>query len=233
MIMSLIVSGTRNSRLLAVLLASTLSFGCDTHPGGYIVLGEARVLEYDVRLEVNEEVSQQKIIFSDRRSTVVNGRRYYPGISASGKTYYRYLTDAGVYSTRDPDEEGVLLMPAAPEPGQQWQSPTRIHILDNRHETFAGGDTFISVDKSLVIDHIVQRLDAVVSVPAGRYDHCLEIHSTATVPVEARTSGIESIVIEQTEWYAPGTGLVKRIRTESTVPSKIRGSLVQELAAIL
>ena len=36
--------------------------------------------------------------------------------------------------------------------------------------------------------------------------------------------GIRFIQVEQTEWYAPGVGLVKRVRTESTTPSAMASS---------
>lgn len=231
--MSLTASAIANCRCVFVLAAGLLAAACSSDHNHYILPGQERLREYDVRLAINGKYIPQKIILSERGAVRSYGRVIYPGVSADGTTYYLYQTDRGVYTTRDPQQDGVLLLPAVPEPGRRWQSPTRIHILDNRHETFAGGDTFISVHDSIVFEHVIRRLDAVVSVPAGRFASCLEIQSTARVPVEARTSGIEAIVIEQSEWYAPGTGLIKRIRIESTVPSRIEGTLVQELTAVV
>jgi hypothetical protein len=57
----------------------------------------------------------------------------------------------------------------------------------------------------------------------------MRIEGTGSVTVKARTRGIDHIFIEQKEWYAQGVGLVKRIRTEKSIPEKYKGELIQEL----
>lgn len=232
MIIPLIVFGMIRCSALPVLLISLCLNGCDQTSDAYLPLGDDRTREYAVQLIINQTTRQQKIIVSDNPSIHIKDQLFFPKTSANGIIHYFYQDKQGIFSTRDPEKNGVFLMPTTPEPGYRWQSPTEIYLLNNRHETFAGDETFISVEESIILNHSIINLDDVVQVPAGKFNRCLKIESSGSVAVEARTSGIEQIIIHQTEWYAHGTGLIKRIREESTVPDKIYSKLVQELAVV-
>ena len=51
-----------------------------------------------------------------------------------------------------------------------------------------------------------------VSVPAGSFPNCAKIETTNTLKAIASSNGeTVSLVVNQTTWYAPGVGLVKRV----------------------
>ncbi|MCG8325802.1 MAG: hypothetical protein MI673_09810 [Thiotrichales bacterium] len=216
----------------SVFLCLVIIAACDRTSGEFLPLGQGRTLEYSVKLTINETSTDQRIILSESAGIHYKGQDFYPRYSADASTHYYYQTEQGTFSTRDPDRQGGLLLPHAPAPGQRWQTVTDIHILNSRHETFAGGETFVSVGDTIVLEHEALQQDDRMATGAGKFCPCLKVHARGIVNVEARTSGVEQIVISQTEWYAPGIGLVKRIREESTIPEKIRGSLTQELIDI-
>ncbi len=215
----------------AILCMALLVTACDNTEDRYIPLGAELRHEYRIELTINGESRQQKQIIASLGPRKIGGREVYPRRSAGGLSYYLLENAGGIYTTRDPGVDGSLLLPSPITLNRIWQSPTSVYILDNRHETFAGGESFISVGEPVIFNHTITSMDDEVRVPAGSYQDCLRIESRGSVAVEARTSGIEQILVRQTDWYARGIGLVKRVREETTVPARLHGTLVQELVS--
>lgn len=205
--------------------------GCEQSIDSYFPLeGDIR-WEYTIEEKLNDQLKIIKSIVVSLDSKTVNDIEFYPQRSANGETYYFSKSEKGIYLSPDTDKEGEILLGLPIQAGMHWQASTRIIILDSRHESFSGGESFISLNDQIIVDYKITNIDETVQVPAGNYTNCIRVDSSATVAVKERTRGIERILIHQTDWYAKGVGLVKRIRNESSVPDKYKGEQIQELTS--
>ena len=198
----------------------------------YFPLGNGLYRQYVIEQQVNSEKQVLKSIQTDLKPRVTEGITYYPRTHANGETLYFRQTTAGISVSSEPGKVGETVLGFPLQPGTSWQMETRIDILHRRHESFSGGESFINPDQKVVLDFQIASLDDQVEVPVGRFINCMRIEGRGGVKVEARTRGIDHILIEQTDWYARGIGLIKRIRTEKSVPAKYEGTLTQELEVV-
>lgn len=198
----------------------------------YFPLGNNYRWEYVIEEKVNDQREVLKSVGADLKPVTIEGIEYYPRRYANGKTYYFQKSEAGISVSADPGQPGKIILGFPFRTGTAWQTETRVDILHRRHESFSGGESFISLDDKIILDFRIAGMDDTVGVPAGQYSHCMRIEGSGSVKVDARTRGIDHIRIEETEWYAKGVGLVRRKRTETSVPEKYRGELVQELVSV-
>jgi hypothetical protein len=203
--------------------------GCNQEAQDYFPLGRGRVLEYSIEHRINDERHQAKLLIADLPAIRMDGETYYPRRTGSGMMYYVHKTSRGIYYSTEPNLSGRIILKYPLGLTTRWQSESDVYILKNRHESFAGGESFISLGDTVMLDYRVAKLDETVQVPAGDYTGCVRIEAYGSMRVKERTRGIEMINIDQTEWYSPEAGLVKMIRKEYTIPDKIRGEMVQEL----
>ena len=71
----------------------------------------------------------------------------------------------------------------------------------------------------------------IVNVPAGQFDNCMKVVMTGSSYKDAGNYvGLTLVSVEQTNWYAPGVGLVKMERLEKTQSEALdKGTLSVEL----
>lgn len=73
----------------------------------------------------------------------------------------------------------------------------------------------------------VASLDDTVETPAGIFQNCIRLDATGKMVFYADASaGYQEILINHTEWYAPGVGLVKLERDEPLDTSIMKGGKV-------
>lgn len=215
---------------LFIIPASVCS--CGQASQDYFPLGNNYRWEYVIEEQVNNQPEVLKSVGADLKPLTVEGIDYYPRRYANGKTYYFKKSEAGISVATEPGLPGKIILGFPLRTGTAWQAETRVDILHRRHESFSGGESFISLDNKIILDFHIAGMDDTVGVPAGRYTHCMRIEGSGSVKVDARTRGIDHILIEETEWYAKGIGLVRRKRKEMSVPEKYRGELIQELVSV-
>lgn len=110
----------------------------------------------------------------------------------------------------------VYVMPLAP--GQTWQSDsmTTVALPGTRLQTTA----------------TVEAADETVEVPGGTFDGCVRVVSRGSTSVDAAGLGPIALSVETRLWYAPGVGVVRIERTESTDRADVRGvNLVYRLVS--
>jgi hypothetical protein len=203
--------------------------GCGPVGEDYIPLGTGHRWEYVIEERVNDKHEILKSLVANLKHQKIDGIEYYPRRNANGETYYINKSVQGIFVSPNPGHPGKIILGFPIQTGTSWQTETGIEILQRRHESFSGGESFISLDHKIMLDFHIASMDDPVEVPAGRFPHCMRIEGTGSVTVEARTRGIDHIIVEQREWYAKGIGLVKRIRTETGVPGKYKGEQILEL----
>ncbi len=186
----------------------------------YLPLGKVLTKEYTISQTFNDDVLSLKNIIHHGKSLQFEGNTLFPFFTAGGERYFLFQKDNSMFLGKTPGQDSTLLMPMNPRPGMQWQLSDDIKLLKRRHESFAGSESFISVETSVILNMNIESLVERVSIPTGRYENCLLIKGTSSIPVADRTRGIDTINIEQLDWYAKGIGLIKSQRREFTVPGK-------------
>lgn len=77
----------------------------------------------------------------------------------------------------------------------------------------------------------IESMTDIVKVPAGTFENCMRVELSGNAFVDAGNYVGKTIVrIKETNWYAPGVGLVKSVRSESTKHRALdKGGIVLEL----
>jgi len=161
--------------------------------------------------------------------------------TSDGTDYFILADDSGIYRVAkrtliefDPRYEAsevrVFPNPGDVDLGRVWSAVTRAYALHSV-VTFAVEDPG---GKDIEMEYEITSLNASVTVPAGRYDNCVEVTGTAIFPLYADPRlGYQDIFLTQKEWYAPGVGLVKLTREEPLDLEIFKGgSITFELAEL-
>ena len=213
-------------RIIIILLGVS---GCDRQPPDYFPLEENLVYEYSILQTVNAERHTAKLIIANLPAIRTGDEIYYPRMTATGTMLYFQKGPGGIYYSSEPGGAGHIILKYPLLQNTTWRSASDVYVLKQRHESFAGGESFISLGGLVSLTYRIAGLQDLVRISAGRFENCVRVEASGSMPVEERTRGITKINIEQTEWYAPDVGLVKMMRKEYTIPEKIKAEMVQEL----
>ena len=92
--------------------------------------------------------------------------------------------------------------------------------------------TVFEIFAKVLMEAKIESLNEVINVPAGQFNNCMKITMTGSSFKDAGNYvGLTLVNVEQTSWYAPGVGLIKMERVETTKSDALdRGTLLIELA---
>ena len=104
-----------------------------------------------------------------------------------------------------------------------------MQLIESR--TFAAEDKIVGKHLPLRMTATIEELDDTVEIRSGRFPHCLHVVLKGTTTVRAdRGHAVAEVAVEHQEWYAPGVGLVRTTRTESSKSTfLVSGSYTQVL----
>jgi hypothetical protein len=148
-------------------------------------------------------------------------------IGDDGIAHRSYLNRRG--GGREAREANALLLPQPASEGANWQYRSRLRLIESR--TFAAEDRLGGRYLPVELDARVAATDVTVEVPAGRFRGCVRVEASGRALVPADRGNLEvEVAVSQTEWYAPGVGLVKSVRAETADSPFLRsGEYRQEL----
>lgn len=189
---------------------------------------------YATQVKVKDEPRHQRLFIAN---VAFDGRNllqrrqgawdhlYAVGDEAVEHQAYLYRQGGG----KQAREAEAVLLPVPPKQGSSWQFKTRLRLIESR--TFAAEDRLANRYLPVDMTANIAADDAVVQVPAGRYDDCVRVEATGKTIVPADRGNLEvEVTVTQTEWYAPGVGLVKTQRVEQADSQFLRnGEYLQEL----
>ena len=188
---------------------------------------------YDVSrtaLRSSEPIIQKSIV-RNLRAERVGAQRYYPKIYASGEKRYFTRTSDGVAYRRAGAQRPALILSHPPAPGARWRAPSRLYLFELPGKPGQDRDQD-QIKPALTLDYAIVGTDDVVDVPAGRFARCVRVEAQGFLDLPARAAlGIRSIKVEQTQWFAPGVGLVKMTRREYAPPDLYPARYTQSLTA--
>jgi hypothetical protein len=112
--------------------------------------------------------------------------------------------------------------------GKEWQDTTVSRALI---KTGPPQKTEFHINAQVPVTVKIESLTDAVSVPAGTFADCMRITLKGDTFADAGNYvGLTIVKINETDWYAPGVGLIKSIRQESTTSKALdRGEIVLEL----
>jgi hypothetical protein len=212
---------------LSLLLAAG---GCGPRAGDYFPLDPGRSWDYRVTVAIRGETREQRLLLGSVAPTTVDGTVYHPRRRLDGRLEFHERAADGVLSVDPVSGRKALVLPPTPQSGAKWQGSTHIFFLE---VTGVFTPTFEArVQQSIPVEFVVEAENDTVTVGAGTFENCLRVRSAGSLFAGSTLKdfmGIRFIKVEQTDWYAPGVGLIKRVRNEYTTPADWNNEYVQEL----
>jgi len=219
--------------LLGLILSLMLS-ACEKAPDNpYFPLDAGYVWQY--RMHEHNRLVDRTLPLSVENvgSRTRNGERYWVRRTSEGNEYWlqakhgieRAATRTWLQTEPEDEDPRQLVLPGSIVEGMEWDAKTRPYILE-RAEPFRERFTQ-DESKAISLRMRVAAVDDVVTVPAGRFEHCLRVEGQGRLYVLADARiGASEVIVTQTEWYAPGVGLVKLERSEPLSTQAIVGGEV-------
>ena len=221
--------------VVAVLALAALLAGCRNSQSPFPLDPDLR-FGYRLHLESEDVAGAEnfKSFAVDLPAQTIDGVSATPRLFADGKVIYYAEDKTGVREAafREP---GSDLTPAAADqyilkyplqPRVHWRSPGRTILLTQKFLYSKALPVTIGLD----LDYTVANPES-VHVPAGHFSNCIKV--TAVGHTSVTTIDNQStldVTVEISEWYAPGVGLVKSIRSEKAGMERTgNATLVTEL----
>lgn len=153
-----------------------------------------------------------------------NGTDYYLRRDANGIFRHAKRTIVETDPAFDATPRMVLPKPIPKKTGKSWSVLTQSYTLHRVIPHFEPPHANVA---HFHMTYSLVGLDEEVSVPAGRFRHCLLIEGQAQVDQFAGANeGTGEIEITTREWYAPGVGMVKMERLEPLDGSVFKGGKI-------
>lgn len=227
-------------RRAGALAIAVVTSGCAESPADYLPFAEGRQWHY--RVTRNEQLRPIQEELSIRVDGIISLGGQSVAVFAQppySKNYYtadqdgirRVATARGMDGAVIPDSADHYVLRYPGGSAGTWILPSTLALIEER---ISEGVAIRDQKIPLAMTYKVAGSDAEVSVPAGSYRGCLRIDGTgaALVPVHKGETTVR-VDVASSDWYAPGVGLVKSVRTE-TSPSDflVPGTYTQELAEV-
>jgi hypothetical protein len=214
-----------------------LSASCTNNEKSYFPLNKGYKWQYDVALITRDGLLNQKYIFNNLGQRELNGEPVYLRQSIDGSVSYYSATEEGTYYLGNIQNKSLppefqeyrqVILPKDISVGTEWEDTTITKLLK---KTGPPQKTVFKIIAEVPLDVKVESLNETVTVPAGHFENCLKISMEGFVFKNAGNYvGLTMVSVEQTNWYAPGVGLVKLERLETTEKKALdKGTLLVEL----
>lgn len=220
--------------LILVLLAG----GCDRSAPEYYPLDPGLSWYYTLHVSTMDGAEEQKFLVTGIQPFHWQGKPVHTRRTLDGTTVFYEKNAEGIYhiaSQRpgatepvsvEKGERVVLQYPL--EPGTTWYTNSETLVLAR---TGPPQRSEFKIVAPVKLKYTIEALDETVRVPAGNFRNCLQVRATGKTRYNARNYvGLTNITVEKTDWYAPGIGLVKSERRETTSSKVLNHGRMQTFA---
>jgi hypothetical protein len=214
-----------------------LCTSCADNSDSYFPLTKGLKWQYDVTLITRDGLSNQKYMFNNLGEGELKGEPAYLRESIDGTVSYYSLSEEGTHYLGNLDtnsyppvknEYKKIILPKDIIIGTTWQDNTITKLLQ---KTGPPQKTLFKIIANVPLDVKIESLDDSVTVPAGKFENCLKVSMSGSIYKDAGNYvGLTVVSVKQSNWYAPGIGLVKMERIETTERQALdKGTLLVEL----
>ncbi len=236
-----LVFSERNGSYLILAIVCLCGFvACSKKDDSYFPLTSGYEWHYQVQATTMDGVVDQRLILHSVDKRVLDDQSYSVLRSLTGLLYlYRWteegLQQEGYLKANGQKEEfisdRILLLPKQLESGNEWESVMKTRTLE--HKWNSGEATVSQMKAKVPVTNTIEKTDAVVITAAGRFSNCVKISSNGFAFHSGDRYSERTVVeIKQSNWYAPGVGLVKSVLNEtSSSQAFARGGWHMELAS--
>lgn len=227
-------------QLAIVPLIVAILSACTVSDSAYFPLESGLWRYYETRTKILDDIKIQRMIVGVAGTTHTESGKVYVMRQAPDRDSFLQINKQGIFrlARRDRfsleeawDIEPSKILPLTPKLGDAWQVPSKLSLVESR--TFARQDRLRNRTIPFTLEMRVVALDESLDVPAGKFHQCLKVTGAGRVNVRTDRGNANAVVnITQHDWYAPGVGLIKSERLEtSDSPFLKPGSFVQALTA--
>jgi len=227
----------RTGSHLLFLISTLFISSCTSDKSSYFPLDEGLSWRYAVVITTMDGKNRQKYMLVNRPSKYRDDQKYIIRKSLDGSLLHYRETEEGVLfmgkedtSGLEPvfikDEHFVFKYPLTT--GTEWENVTLTRLLV---KTGPPQKTVFKIIAEVPVKFRVEAVNDTVRVPAGIFHNCVKITMRGSDYKNAGNYvGLTIVSVNETSWYAPGIGLVKMVREESTESHALdKGTMVVEL----
>ncbi len=214
--------------LLSALLLSLVSACEFQDPPPYYPLGNKLQWHYKTTMVYTRRSVDSKLIIEDLGSDRINGRKVFIKRNHTGNSTYFSLSDDSIlrnseqpdFTDIDPETDTHFVLPLPMSLDTEWTLKSRPYVLEKAIEYEVALQTStpgIKLSKPLEMNYRLASLKETVDVPAGRFYNCAKVEGTGSCTMSAlggNFSGSIIVNVEHAEWFCPGVGLTKSVRSE-------------------
>ncbi len=215
----------------------TLTYGCGKSADDYFPFDEGRYWRYSMVYHTMDGTFKGVYAAENLPPQKDHDQIYYVRRLLDGSYNYFQEDDTGLKLVRrektvDLDTEfndsGRYLFRYPLEEGAEWEEVITSKALI---KTGPPQKTEFHITARVPVTVRIESMNDTINVPAGKFTDCMRVHFKGDGFVNAGNYVGKTIVrIEETNWYAPGIGLVKSVREESTKSKALdKGEITLEL----
>ena len=194
----------------------------------YFPLAKKMQWQYLTTMVYTRRSVESKLILENIGSKIIEGKTVFTKLHHNGQKTYFFQTEDAILrnaeepaiSNEDADKESHFVIPTNLKEGKQWQLNSRPYVMERAIEyevALQNSTPALKLSRPLKMNFKLLSLDEEVNVPAGRFNQCAKIQGKGICYMSAiggNFSGQIEINVEHTDWYCPGIGLTKTIRSE-------------------
>jgi hypothetical protein len=222
---------------LLFLITSLFFISCTTDKNSYFPLDEGLNWRYAVIITTKDGITRQKYMLVNQSPKYLEDQKSFVRKSLDGTLLHYRETEEGVIfigkedtSGMEPvftkDEHYVFKYPLTI--GTEWEKVTLTRLLI---KTGSPQKTVFKIIAEVPVISRVESVSDTVKVPAGIFHNCVKITMKGHAYKNAGNYiGLTVVSVNETSWYAPGVGLIKLVREESTESHALdKGTMIIEL----
>jgi hypothetical protein len=228
------------SRLGLLILAVAGITACGRSEPAYFPLGEGLYYQYGVTVNTVFLEKKSKYVIRTLAPRDLDGRRVYPRAINNDLVYFYSDAQDGVHRVATRRTEGTetiiddaqkRILPRPLRVGAAWDQETITGVLETVVDPFR---RIYRLELPVTMHYTVESLSETVQVPAGTYYDCLKVRGVGATEHKGDPAIRKADVnVDNTDWYAPGVGLVKTFRRETTTNKNLKQGLFRMELEIL
>jgi hypothetical protein len=213
-----------------------LATGCGETDAGYFPLDDGWRWGYRITIGTKGAGDETYRSFvSNLPRQTLGEEEAVPRLAHDGRVHYYTARPDGIrhLASRGEGDDLVWQLPdqfvlrTPPKVGSSWRIASHTYLLKKRGLF----DELAPLEATVDMEYTVEKVDDVVMTPAGSFEGCARVRAVGSTSYALGPEiGMVPISVEVVEWFAPGVGLVRMERWESSHPENPGNVwMVQEL----